>query len=154
MPTKAESNNFNKLVAFCIKQGVTVEKSHEGYAEFQFLQTKNKKKFLHQTIKYNKFLPKIFLTYSLLHEMGHRELISQGFEKTYGKTFDKGFMQILEEILAWQKGLEIAKKAKIKINQKGYAQHAQRALRTYIAGIFMFDEKEVSKIQKAIDKFY
>lgn len=145
-------NDLNKLKRYCLNQGVTLIESPDGYAHFEFVLSKNKKKYLHQAISYNKFLPKTFLINAILHEMGHREIIQNGFNKTYDKVYGKEFVKILEEMLAWQKGLEIAKKARIKINEKGYSRQASSALRTYVAELFM-SEDGIKKIQDSIIKF-
>jgi hypothetical protein len=143
---------LNKLLAYCEKQGVELYADHEGYAAFHFSEKKKNKKHLEtQIIQYNKFLPKTFLIYSILHELGHRELILEGFEKQYGQLYHKNILELLEEMLAWKRGAEIAKKAKIPINMKGFSKYSSKALRTYIGGLFMVGNIEPEKIRSALD---
>lgn len=147
-----KTQTLNKLLAYCEKQGVSLYAAHEGYAAFHYSKNKNKKRHPKtQIIEYNKFLPKTFLIYSILHELGHRELVLENFDKNYGKIYHKNIVKLLEEIMAWKRGVEIAKKAKIAINMKGYSLYSSKALRTYIGGLFMVGEVEPAKIQKALE---
>ena len=152
--TATEVQKLNKLIDYCVDQGVTIMKTHEGQGEFQFLLYKRKRAFKHQIIRINKYLPKTALIHIVLHEMGHRELILSGLDEQYKKLYNDKFYTMLTEMLAWHKGLEIAKKAKIKINQKGYFTFANKALRTYVGSLFFLDDKEVPKIEKAINNFF
>ena len=144
-----KTQTLNKLLAYCTKQGVELLAEHEGYAAFYF--SKGNKKPKVQMIQYNRFLPKTFLIYSILHELGHRELMLEKFRDVHGKIYHKNIVILLEEILAWKRGSEIAKKARIPINLKGYSLYSSRALRTYVGGLFILNDLEPAKIKKALE---
>lgn len=144
---------LNKLFAYCKKQGVDLYPSHEGFAAFHFASGKNKKPKV-QIIEYNKFLPKTFLIYSILHELGHRELVLENFDKHYGKLYHKNIFKLLEEMMAWKRGADLAKKLRIPINFSGYSSCSSKALRTYVGGLFLVDDEEMEKISKALDNMF
>lgn len=145
-----KTQTLNKLLKYCENQGIELYSTHEGYTEFHFKYNKRNKTYKHQIIKYNKFLPKTFLIYAILHELGHRQVIINNFHQKNNKIYDKNFLKLFEEISAWQEGVAIAKKARIPINLKGYSICGAKALRTYLAGLFMLNDSEVSKIQNAL----
>lgn len=147
-----KTQTLKKLISYCELQGVEMVGEHDGYTEFRFLTNKRKNSFKYQVIKYNKFLPKTFLIYGILHELGHRQLILDGFDKTHGKLYHKNFVKFLEEILAWKTGADIAKKAKIPVNFAGYSKYSSAALRTYVAGLFMSNDAEIARIQRSLEK--
>ena len=146
-----KTQTLNKLLAHCKSLGVELDANHEGYASY-VVYKQNKKSKKVEVIQYNRFLPKTFLIYSILHELGHRELINEKFQSVYGKLYHENIVKLLEEILAWKKGAEIAKKIGVEVNFKGYSTYSSRALRTYIGGIFMMNAVEPQKIKKALQR--
>ena len=78
--------------------------------------------------------------HTLLHECGHvvirsnRKLFLKHFADRVDDKYDKGYIiDILrEEFLAWEKGLEIAKNLKIKIDTDWYKRHMQEPLWSYV----------------------
>lgn len=99
-------------------------------------------------IKISNFLSKEEQRFTILHECGHL-LLGQNKE-TYQKMFPiqnrmdsssetskKKKLQyrievLKEEILAWDRGRELAKRLKIKINQKNWEKYKSSCLFTYI----------------------
>lgn len=79
--------------------------------------------------------------HTLLHEAGHADLYSN--KRAYKNKFPSGYNEknhginfkvdiIREEVLCWERGLEIAEKLQIEIDMKFYNRHRTGALWSYL----------------------
>ena len=152
--TLSTNQLIKQVIRWCERHGIVMVGSVEGYTEFFFVKHNESQKknvrFLYQEIRYNKYLPKKFILYSLLHELGHRTLILQGYDHPSSRVFNKTFHSLQEEMMAWNEGLRWAARLGIPINRPGYRMYACRALRTYVVGFFN-KPQETKMLHRAVE---
>lgn len=86
--------------------------------------------------------------YVLFHEAGHMLLFEQGnylesfgarceqYHRSYRKKTNLAkYHELKEEVLAWEKGIEIANRLNIIINKRDYDNYAARCYMTYVKAV-------------------
>lgn len=125
---------FEKIKNWTNELGFTVHFSNQDYVLFD-----EKKIFLNPT------QTSLNLIYAFLHECGHIILSKEKNYKRNFKILDEAFIdgrrmrgqlfkykQLKEEMIAWERGFELAKELGIKLNKVNYDKYAARCFMTYV----------------------
>jgi hypothetical protein len=142
-------NNIQKLTRYAEKQGFEVYMGTTSVVKFQRdVWPANKP----NTIEIRKHSNKTYEVYDLLHELGHYKIRKNwmSYEKAYPLTVhaeQKHFMNgiykykrrigykiesLKEECAAWDKGLKLAHKQGIAVNEEDYRRYANSMLADYV----------------------
>jgi hypothetical protein len=125
---------IDRLVKYSEKKGFAVEfSSAQGFVSQVELDTKT------ISLSTNRSLETVF--YVFLHELGHT--IQFANRKKYAERFGTVFVgfnqksltsrvvQLEEEYDAWQRGYDLAKRLKLKINKRKFEMHKARCILSY-----------------------